>query len=147
MTTATAYPGGCHCGGVRYLFTPDKAPGKWPVRRCTCSFCIRLGARYTSGPDAVLEVKIQDPSVSATYEFGTRTAEFFRCNRCGVMIFAGCSIDGRRFAVLNVNTLDDVGQLPLHTVDVDFDNEQVDGRLERRRRNWIGNVSIRYVNA
>ncbi|MDH3588018.1 MAG: hypothetical protein OEQ74_01310 [Gammaproteobacteria bacterium] len=142
-----SYSGGCHCGGVRYVFSTDSAPAQWPVRRCTCSFCIRLGARYTSGPGARLEVTVQHASMAASYEFGTQTAEFFRCNRCGVMLFATCKLDNQRFAVININTLDDVEQLSLNTVDVDFNGEHVENRLERRRRNWIGDVSVRYVNA
>ena len=147
MTERSCYPGGCHCGNLRYVFSTSQASRDWSVRRCTCSYCLRLAARYTSGADTSLEVAVQDSTTLARYEFATRTAEFFRCGKCGVMIFAGCELADRRFAVLNVNTLDNSSELDLNVVDMDFDGEQVGDRLARRRRNWIPDVSIRFVDS
>ncbi len=145
MGGSERYSGGCHCGGVRYVFSTPFPPEQWSVRRCTCSYCTRFGAAYTSGPDSRLEVTVQDPSLATDYEFGTKTAKFFRCNRCGVMIFARSRIEGSDYAVLNVNTLDD-GGLPLSTGDTDFDAETLEDRLARRQTNWIPDVTIRFAN-
>lgn len=144
--TANRFEGGCHCGGIRYVFTTKRPPAEWPVRRCTCSYCSRLGARYTSGADTQLDVVVQDASLAGRYEFGTKTAQFFRCARCGVMNFAHCKIGETTYAVLNVNTLDDVDTLDLHVADADFEGEDVAQRLDRRQRNWIPRVSLRFVN-
>jgi len=147
MTEPGRYEGGCHCGNLRYEFRTSRASRDWPVRRCTCSYCVRLGAHYTSGADTSLEVTVADSSALARYGFATRTAEFFRCRKCGVMIFAGCELAGRRYAVLNVNTLDRTSELEFNVVDMDFDGEQVGNRLERRQRNWIPDVNIRFIDA
>lgn len=147
MAETQRFEGGCHCGGVRFVYRTALPTERWPVRRCTCSFCVRLGARYTSAADATLQVAVQDPSVAADYEFGTKTAKFFRCNRCGVMLFARSRIDGSDYAVLNVNTLDDSESLPLAVQDMDFDGEEPGDRLRRRRRNWIADVTISFGNA
>ena len=142
------YFGGCHCGNVRYVYETGLDPGQWPVRRCTCSYCLRYGARYTSGAGTRLAVTVLYASMVQRYEFGTRTAEFLRCARCGVMLLASAPGDGGgRIGVLNVNTLDDIESLPLQCTDSDFDGETLASRLARRNTNWIPDVSIDYVNA
>ena len=141
------FPGGCHCGNVRYVYEAGLEPAQWPVRRCTCSYCLRYGARYTSHSHSRLAVTVLYASMVQRYEFGTKTAEFFRCARCGVMLLASSLSDGRRIAVLNANTLDDIESLPLQCTDSDFDGETLASRLARRNTNWIPEVSIDYVNA
>lgn len=143
----SAYSGGCHCGNIRYVYETPRAPAQWSVRRCTCTYCLRFGARYTSGADSRLAVTVLYASMAQRYEFGTRTAEFLRCARCGVMVMASSLSDGRRIAVVNVNTLDDAETLPLQCSDTDFDGETLASRLERRKTNWIPDVGIDYVNA
>ena len=143
----TVYEGGCHCGNVRYQYCTEQPPSDWSVRRCTCTYCLRLAARYTSGPGTSLRVTVLYASMIQRYEFGTRTADFLRCNRCGVMVFA-CSGKGDNcIAVLNINTLDDVETLPVQVQPADFEGEEVADRLARRQANWIKTVSIEYVNA
>lgn len=143
----SGHAGGCHCGNIRYLYHSPRAPGEWSVRRCTCSHCVRFGARWTSGPGTVLEITVLYASMLQRYEFGTRTAEFLRCGKCGVLVVATAQADGQRIAVLNVNTLDDAAAMPFVVGDTDFDDEEVGSRLERRARNWIQNVSVHFVNA
>jgi hypothetical protein len=45
-------------------------------------------------------------------------------------------IEGRRYAVLNVNTFDDVDRSGLVETATDFEGETTENRLARRRRNW-----------
>lgn len=142
MTERYEHAGGCHCGNLRYRFSTPNTPQDWPVRRCTCTYCTRFGACYTSGPDTRLDVRAHDSDAVSRYEFGTRTAEFFHCGVCGVMLFASCEIDGQRYAVLNINTLDDAEALQLTSTDMDFDGEQTTDRLARRQRNWIADVRL-----
>jgi hypothetical protein len=49
-------------------------------------------------------------------------------------------IAGRLYAVVNVNTLEDVDRSRLRHTAADFDGEDVESRLARRRRNWIAEV-------
>jgi hypothetical protein len=53
-----------------------------------------------------------------------------------------CELEGRRYAVVNVNTFDD--EVPEHfeigTDEVSFEGESVDDRLSRRKARWVGQV-------
>jgi hypothetical protein len=46
------------------------------------------------------------------------------------------------YAVVNVNVLENIDQSWLHRAAVTFEGENVESRLERRKRNWIGDVRI-----
>jgi hypothetical protein len=52
------------------------------------------------------------------------------------MPIATCTIDGMPYAVINVNTFDDVDRRELVETATDFEGETTDNRLARRRRNW-----------
>jgi Isochorismatase family len=49
-------------------------------------------------------------------------------------------IDGQTFAVVNVNTFEDVKLPALPRAAMSFEGEEIDGRLSRRKRNWIATV-------
>jgi len=112
------------------------------VRACGCSFCTKHGGVYTSHPDARLETRIADAAFVNKYAFGTQTAEFYVCTRCGVVPFVTSVIEGDVFAVVNVNTFENVDASELDASPADFDGESVEGRLERRKRNWISAVIL-----
>jgi hypothetical protein len=76
------------------------------------------------------------------YAFGTRTAEFHVCARCGVVPVVTSLIDGRLYAVVSINALDDVDHSLLRRTPASFDGEDETTRLARRKRNWIGDVSF-----
>jgi hypothetical protein len=78
----------------------------------------------------------------AHYAFGTRTADFHICRTCGVFPLVTCDLDGRRYAVVNVNTFEGVDPEELVRSSADFEGESVGDRLARRRRNWIADVRI-----
>ena len=135
--------GGCHCGNIRFrLQWPDE--GVIPARACSCSFCRPRRATYTSHREARLEAMIADEDGLSRYRFGTATAEFFVCRRCGGVTFAVSEIDGRRCAVVNVFTFDDSDAMEFDVLSTDFDGETVDQRLRRRARNWIPDVNISF---
>lgn len=146
---ATAMSGGrmsrlkgrCHCGNISFSLTWPGEPWQVPPRACGCSFCTRHGAAYVSHPEAALEVSIADPKITSRYRFGTGTAEFLICARCGVVGMALSEIDGRTYAVVNVHALEHPEGWE-EAVASCFDGETVSSRLERRRQNWIGHVSI-----
>lgn len=77
------------------------------------------------------------------YQFGTRTAQFLTCMHCGVVPVCTSQIEGKLYAVVNVNTFESFDRACLSHGQVDFDGEATDARLERRQRYWIENV--RYV--
>jgi hypothetical protein len=133
--------GSCHCGNLTFsLSWPDT--DALPARGCGCSFCVKHGGVWTSNPDARLAARIERPEDVARYEFGTKTATFHTCTRCGVVPFVTSAIEGRMYAVVNVNAFDRFDRSLLRVTPASFDGEGVDERLARRVRNWIGDVTF-----
>ena len=134
--------GRCHCGNIEYtLLWPDTGE-KLAVRACSCSFCTKHAGVYTSHPDARLAARITDTASVNKYAFGTGTAKFYICSRCGVVPFVTSTIEGAEFAVVNVNTFEDVGATELDSSTTDFEDEDLAERLARRKQNWISHVSV-----
>ena len=134
--------GSCHCGNISFaLLWPDET-GEIPARRCGCSFCVKHGGVWTSDPRAALRVRISDAGAVARYAFGTETADFLVCVRCGVAPLVTSQIEGATFAVVNVNCFDDVDHARLRVEPASFDEEDLQSRLERRRRKWIADVAL-----
>jgi hypothetical protein len=132
--------GKCHCGNISFSLTWEPDPAEIPVRICTCSFCTKHGGAWTSNPSSTLEVVVEDPSLVSKYAFGTRTAEFHTCARCGIVPVVTSRIDDHLYAVVNVNAFDNVDQSLLHRASASFDGEGKESRHSRRKRNWIANV-------
>jgi hypothetical protein len=87
-----------------------------------------------------LRVSVQDPAQVHEYAFGTRTALFHVCRRCGVVPVVTSDLDGRRHAVVNVNTFEDLDPALLDRASVSFEGEDTGDRLARRKRSWIPDV-------
>lgn len=136
------FSGRCHCGNISFalIWSPD--PAEIPARACTCSFCTKHGGVWTSCPMGSLKVTVRDPSLVSRYAFATRTAEFHVCSQCGIVPLITSWIDDRLYAVVNVNVFEGVDPSLLKRVSTTFEGENQGGRLERRRRNWIGDVEI-----
>ena len=132
----------CHCGNIRCTLAWEPDPEAIPARACSCTFCTRHGAVWTSKPDGSLTVAIADPALVSRYAFGTRTAEFHLCTRCGVVVVATSAIEGRTYAVANVKAFENVDPALLRHAPASFDGETESDRLARRARNWIGKVEI-----
>jgi hypothetical protein len=128
--------GSCHCGNIRFTLTwPDKEL-TIQSRACGCGFCTKHGAAWTSNPQGQFSVRVADPTRLAHYRFGTKTADFHVCSTCGVPPIVTCTIEGRRYAVFNVNTFEDVDKSELAQDVMNFEGETEHDRLARRRRNW-----------
>jgi len=112
-----------------------------PARACGCSFCSKHGGVWTSNPGGALRVRVNEPSLVSNYAFGTRTAVFHICSRCGVAPVVTSEIDGRLHAVVSVNAFNDVDPSLLRRVPASFEGEDVASRLARRKRNWIADVT------
>jgi len=132
--------GKCHCGNISFSLTWEPDPAEIPARACSCSFCIKHGGVWTSNPRGALEVVIKDPVLVSKYSFGTRTAEFHTCARCGIVPVVTSRIDGHLYAVVSVNAFEDVDQSLLRRAPASFDGEGTESRLARRKRNWIADV-------
>ena len=132
--------GGCHCGNFRFELDWEGESPEIPARVCDCSFCVKHGGTWTSNPKAKLAVTVRDESLHTKYEFGTKTAEFHVCARCGIVPVATSRIDDHLYAVVNVNTFENVPAEKFSRAPASFGGEEVEGRLARRTRNWIGDV-------
>ncbi len=134
--------GKCHCGNIAFSLTWEPDPLEIPARACSCSFCTKHGGVWTSNPGGALKVRVEDPSRVSRYAFGTRTADFHVCTRCGIVPVVTSSIEGRLYAVVSVNALEDVEASILRREPASFDGEAEDSRLARRKRNWIADVEF-----
>jgi hypothetical protein len=138
--TAMRIHGSCHCGNIRYELDWQPEPAEIPARACGCSFCVKHGGVWTSCATGTLAVRVQDPARRSTYAFGTRTADFHVCATCGAVPVVTSRIDGRLYAVVNVNAMDGVDPALLKRAPVSFDGEDEPVRLARRARGWIPDV-------
>ena len=134
--------GSCHCGNIRYRFDWPGSEREIPTRACSCTFCLKHGAVYTSHPKGHLEARFNDERAVTRYRFGHRSADFVLCSTCGALAFATCEIDGVLHAVINVNTFDGVDPAILVPRVTDFEGETNNDRLARRKRNWTPQVQI-----
>jgi hypothetical protein len=134
--------GKCHCGNIAFSLKWEPDPAEIPARACGCSFCVKHGGVWTSYPRGELKVAVKDPKLVSRYAFGTKTAEFHACARCGVVPVVTSRIDGRLYAVVSVNAFDNVDPALLRRAPANFDGEGEGERLERRKRNWIGAVEL-----
>jgi len=133
--------GACHCGNLVFELDWPDAAARIPARACGCTFCRKHGASWTSNPEARLRVIVQDPAQVERYNFGTRTADFHVCKRCGVPALATSRIDGRDYAVVNINTFEGVDPAMFDRSTSDFDGEATEDRLARRKSRWIATVT------
>lgn len=128
--------GQCHCGNINYQFTWPGSGQRIPVRACECTYCQKRGAVWISNPDGTLDVKVTEPQSMHHYQFGHQTATFHICGRCGIVVMASCDIDDATYAVVNVNTFENIEPEAFDRADTDFEGENNTERLTRRKRNW-----------
>ena len=79
------YQGGCHCGAVRFTYSGEE------IRKgvyCNCSICVRKGALMNAEPISPANLIIEaEEGVLGLYEFETKKAKHYFCNRCGIYTF------------------------------------------------------------
>lgn len=134
--------GKCHCGNISFSLTWEPSPAEIPARACTCSFCTKHGGVWTSNPAGALKVTIQDRALVSSYAFGTRTAEFHVCARCGIAPVVTSRIDDQLYAVVSVNALEGIDPALLRHSPANLEGESTEARLARRKRGWIADVQI-----
>ncbi len=133
--------GSCHCRNLRFRLHWPEASKPIPARACGCSFCRKHGGVWTAHPEARLELQVEDAGAVERYAFETRTADFHVCTRCGVVPWASSLIEGRHYAVVNVNAFDAIDPQDLQRTEVSFDGERSEDRLTRRAARWIPDPS------
>lgn len=134
--------GSCHCRNIAFILDWKPEPELIPARACDCSFCARHGASWTASPDAELELRIAFPALVSEYAFGTGTAVFHICARCGCVPVVTSRIDQQLYAVVNVTCFTDFDPARLNRSVVSLAGEDEASRRARRRRNWIANVRL-----
>jgi hypothetical protein len=134
---AMEHLGGCHCGNLRLKVRLAKPPADSPLRACGCPFCRAHNTRTVADPDGLAEISAGDWSLVELYRFGTRTADYVICRRCGVYLGAVCETAAGTRAVINVNSLDDRAAFTKAAVPNDYDGETVEQRLARRAVRWM----------
>lgn len=132
--------GGCHCRNIAFTVACEPDPTTILARRCTCCFCTKHGAVWTSISSASLRVSINEPALLTRYVFDTCTAQFHICTQCGVVPLATSEIEDRLYAIVNARAFDDFDDSLLHYASANFDGESENRRLLRRKQNWIANV-------
>jgi hypothetical protein len=134
--------GKCHCGNISFTLAWEPEPTAIPARACTCSFCVKHGGVWTSCPTGALRIRVREPALVSKYSFGTKTADFHVCSKCGIVPLVTSTIDGHVYAVVSVNAFEGVDPSLLQRAPATFDAETEETRLARRKRNWITNVSF-----
>jgi hypothetical protein len=134
--------GKCHCGNIAFELEWAGDPAAIPARACGCSFCVKHGGVWTSNPKSRLVVTIRDASLVSKYTFGSRTAAFHVCSRCGAVPLVTSAIANNLYAVVNVNVLENVDPSRLRHAAASFEGEDVASRLTRRTQNWIADVRV-----
>lgn len=134
--------GSCHCRNISFTLDWKPEPVEIPARACGCSFCVKHGGVWTSCPKGHLRISVIRPERVTRYEFGTKTAQFQVCMDCGIVPLVTSQIAGRLYAVVSVNAFDNVEAAMLRRSPASFDGEREGDRLERRQRNWIGDVEF-----
>jgi hypothetical protein len=131
------HQGGCHCGNLRVKVRLTRPPGELRLRSCACSFCRSHGTRTVSDPAGQADLWAADWSLVEKYRFGSRTADYLLCRRCGVYVGAVCDIPSGRRAVINTRCLEDRAAFDQKAERPDYDAEATDMRLARREANWM----------
>ena len=131
------HTGGCHCGNIHVHLRLAQAPADTPLRACACSFCRAHQTRTLADPAGLFEVWADDWSLVEPYRFGSRTADYLVCRRCGVYVAAVCETAAGLRAVVNVNALADRAGFTQVPSAPDYEGETREARLARRAANWM----------
>jgi hypothetical protein len=134
--------GSCHCRNISFVLDWRPEPAEIPARACTCSFCLKHGGVWTSCATGSLKVTVRNPLLVFAYAFETKTAQFHTCRTCGVVPLVTSRIGGHRYAVVSVNAFEGIEPSLIRRSIANFDGENEESRLARRKRNWIADVEF-----
>jgi hypothetical protein len=106
----TLLTGSCHCGAVRF----EVRTAVEPAVRCNCSLCRRRGALMSPTFAAESLRIVQGEDQLTMYQFNTRVARHFFCQRCGVYPFHQTRKDAMLWRV-NLGCIDGLDAYGLET--------------------------------
>ena len=132
--------GGCHCGNLRMTLRLTREPSAAGLRACGCSFCRANQTRTTSDPDGAAEIWAGDWAEVSKYRFGTGTADFLVCRRCGIYLGAVTETEAGTRMVTNTNCLDDRALFTGTPAPTDHNGETVENRQARRAAMWTPTI-------
>ena len=113
-----------------------------PKRECGCSFCRRHGRISTSDPDGEIHVSFADAEQVTRYRFGHRTADFFVCRNCGSVPVVTSEVAGTTVGLVDVRMIENFAWSRDDVTAHDYEGEQSEDRLARRKNNWTGTVTF-----
>jgi hypothetical protein len=108
-----AHPGSCHCGLVRFTLLSDPVE----LTTCDCSLCVKRNAVMAKMPQADLRIDAGAEHLTL-YEWNTRRAKHYFCDRCGIYVFHRKRAAPDHFGV-NIFCLDgfDTARLPVRATE------------------------------
>jgi hypothetical protein len=115
----------------------SKLPEDTPLRACACSFCRAHMTRTVADAAGHFTLSADDWSLVEPYRFGSRTADYMICRRCGVYVAAICETASGTRAVVNINCLNDRAAFTQQPNKTNYDGETEATRLSRRATNWM----------
>ena len=139
-TSFTEHKGGCHCGNLRIALRLTESAHDIRTRACGCSFCRGHATCTVSDPLGAVEVWASDWSLVESYRFGSRTADFLICRRCGIYIGATCETPSGARAVINTRCLETRAAFTRPPAPTDHDGETTADRIARRAANWTPTI-------
>ncbi len=86
---------------------------------------------------------VADAARLERYRFGLKTADFLICKTCGVYIGALLEEGGESWFTVNVNSFKNAPPLDAPIVPHDFDAEDTQSRIARRKMRWTPVVEFR----
>ena len=95
----------------------------------------RACTRTLSDRDGQAEITVADWALVEKYRFGSRTADYVLCRRCGVYVSAVCETNSGLRAVINTNCLDDRAAFTQAPAVPDYDGEATERDSRRRATN------------
>jgi hypothetical protein len=131
------HSGGCHCGNIHVRLRLSKSPQQTPLRACACSFCRAHMTRTVADRAGHFTLSAGDWSLVEPYRFGSRTADYMVCRRCGVYVAAICETAAGPRAVVNINCLADRAAFTQQPTATNYDGETEATRLSRRTTHWM----------
>ena len=131
------HSGGCHCGNIHVRLRLSKPPQETPLRACACAFCRAHMTRTVADMAGHFTLSADDWTLVEPYRFGSRTADYMVCRRCGVYVGAVCETAAGPRAVVNINCLAERAAFTQQPDATNYDGEAEATRLARRATHWM----------
>ena len=126
------YKGSCKCNRWRVEVKITEPLDSFAPRICDCSYCQDNPSRIISDPKMAIEFIGEGVSIRKN---GDQIANFYHCNDCGILLAAGCRLDGQLRGAVNSNLLHDSNQLG-EPIQIQPRLLSTDEKLERWNKLW-----------